>query len=338
MRKWLPLVVACLLTMCAMTNCSRQSESIQANPGNLQPTVDLTVLDFGTINSLSPAAGTITVSNPNDKDLLIKEIKPHCRCTTPKLTSNIVPARGTVSIDVSYNPAGRSGPQADGVTILWSTPEINPISITVKADIQRSLVLSKDFIHFESGRNDNSGTKECDISSLDGSEFQVELVSCPSVIDCALAPVSPGQWRTTFSIKPGVDLDVGNIREMVVLTSTDPITKKIHIPITIDTMPTIFADPGIATLRVSRDSRDTIITVRRHDSAPFSIVTATCDSDKLEVSFEANKVQSHHVLQVHAQASIGTDRPLRATISVTGDPANHEILNIPIVCMAAPSS
>lgn len=72
--------------------------------------IDSKSFDFGVIHEADgPVSHTFTLTNTGDKPLVLTSVRAACGCTKPEYSKEPVAPGKTVSIKVTYLPAGRPG-------------------------------------------------------------------------------------------------------------------------------------------------------------------------------------------------------------------------------------
>jgi hypothetical protein len=118
MKTLLALAFAIALNVCAQTL-----------------TLNEETFDFGDINDLTAVTKTVTFKNSGDKTLEISGVKASCGCTTGKLVKKTYEPGEEGSVDITFNPKGKSGKQTKSVRFTSNDPEANVRSVTFTATI-----------------------------------------------------------------------------------------------------------------------------------------------------------------------------------------------------------
>ncbi|MFT5130699.1 MAG: hypothetical protein ACI8W8_004330 [Rhodothermales bacterium] len=98
-------------------------------------TINEETFDFGDINDLAAVSKTVTFKNSGDKTLEISNVKASCGCTTGKLVKKTYEPGEEGSVEITFNPKGKSGKQTKSVRFTSNDPEANVRSVTFTATI-----------------------------------------------------------------------------------------------------------------------------------------------------------------------------------------------------------
>ena len=79
--------------------------------------------EFGTINQGETVNHTFTIKNEGVNDLIIRNVKTSCGCTTGKLSSERIPGGEKITMDVTFKSAGKRGRQNKAITIISNDPK-----------------------------------------------------------------------------------------------------------------------------------------------------------------------------------------------------------------------
>ncbi|MEY3397602.1 MAG: hypothetical protein RL220_196 [Bacteroidota bacterium] len=95
---------------------------------------DQTVHDFGNLKQGDKGEYTFKFTNVGTEPLVIENCKAGCGCTVPQWPKEPIVPGGKGEIQVTYNSAGKQGPQTKDVTVTANT---NPIQskLTIKANV-----------------------------------------------------------------------------------------------------------------------------------------------------------------------------------------------------------
>ena len=90
--------------------------------------------DFGRILDYEVVRHTFKFTNTGEAPLLIEEVSGTCGCTAPTWTTEPIAPGESGTVEVEYNPAGKSGRERQALTITANT-RTTPIRIFVLADV-----------------------------------------------------------------------------------------------------------------------------------------------------------------------------------------------------------
>ncbi len=149
--KCIHLVLVVMLSV-AIISCSGGSNNNSAqvseyniqNPNTASGNGDMSKLpqftfseldyNFGILIQGEKVAHTFIFTNTGGSNLIIKDVKATCGCTTPKWTKEPVKPGEKGSIEVIFDSSGRSGEQSKSIKVEANT-QPNSVELRIRCDI-----------------------------------------------------------------------------------------------------------------------------------------------------------------------------------------------------------
>ena len=147
--------------------------------------------DFGEITDLEPVVKTVTFKNSGDKTLEITNVKASCGCTTGKLAKKTYEPGESGTVDITFNPKGKSGKTTKHVHFTSNDPEAKSRSVTFSASIQSVFGISPSnaILKFEGGKYDKESAT---FTITNRHTEEMKVLSCSSRSDNILVdPIEP---------------------------------------------------------------------------------------------------------------------------------------------------
>ncbi len=117
------------------------SEAVENNAAAVAATttmsVDRMVHDFGEISDQKPVSTKFTITNTGKEPLIITNAKGSCGCTVPTWPKQPLAPGETGTIDVTFNPKGKSGAQNKTVTLIANTSPANTV-MNIKSVVKKT--------------------------------------------------------------------------------------------------------------------------------------------------------------------------------------------------------
>lgn len=91
--------------------------------------------EFGTIERNKPVSYEFTFTNTTKKDVLLKDVKASCGCTTPNWTKGVIKPGEKGTVIATYNAAS-PGAFHKTITVTTSEENTSPKILTIKGTVQ----------------------------------------------------------------------------------------------------------------------------------------------------------------------------------------------------------
>lgn len=91
------------------------------------------LIDFGRVDNSEKISIELKIINEGKSDLYIRKIKSTCGCTTTNPDKEVLKPGESGSLNVTFDPRGRSGSQHKLITIFSNDPRASAQRLTVKA-------------------------------------------------------------------------------------------------------------------------------------------------------------------------------------------------------------
>lgn len=115
MKKFFTLLTLVLLTAFAVK--AQDSNTTKADPNAPSVVFSEDTHDFGEITQGDKVSYEFTFKNEGKSDLILKDVKASCGCTTPYWPREAIKAGQNSKITVQFNSTGKSGPFNKAITI-----------------------------------------------------------------------------------------------------------------------------------------------------------------------------------------------------------------------------
>jgi hypothetical protein len=103
---------------------------------NVAPDAAPPVLEEGV-----PFTEHVTVRNPHNRAVKITQLDSTCTCTRLVVHPELIPPGGTALLDVAIETANRSGRQEIQVSLFASDPELEPIEVALRWDVNPAVTV-----------------------------------------------------------------------------------------------------------------------------------------------------------------------------------------------------
>lgn len=114
-----------------------ETKSMKLEPAGRNPQftwISKTTHDFGAVPQGKPVTTTFEFKNSGKADLILTSVKASCGCTSPKYSTEPVPAGKKGFIEVTYN-AANPGMFNKSVTITSNVSD-DPVILTITGEVK----------------------------------------------------------------------------------------------------------------------------------------------------------------------------------------------------------
>lgn len=184
---------------------------------------------FGRMAINAPNEYRFTIRNEGEADLILKEGKPTCKCTTFALVSRVVKPGEETALDIHWH----GGPNPDrsfrhGGLVHTNDPKSPAINYTVEGAIDVPVELLPATWNVGNISREQAGTFKAAIATRLYDQFEVESIVSPSgKVNTKISPMSiedlaTEKWLKGFQIEIEVAADIppGRFEEMLTVNIT----------------------------------------------------------------------------------------------------------------------
>lgn len=218
---------------------------------------DNTTYEFGSIKEEGgKVTGRFEFTNVGNQDLMLVKVQPGCGCTAANFTRTPVPPGGKGFIDATYDPYNRPGSFHKNIKVFTNEPVDSaktggaPLLIFIKGNVEKRPPTVYELAGYKEGSgkirvkerngkivttNAQKGTYEFLIRNFSHVSSPIEFVNLPKYITVQTSfgkELKPDQEGTiTVMVDAGLKNQIGEYREVVIVTTNDSIEKKIALQI-----------------------------------------------------------------------------------------------------------
>ncbi|MBP1673242.1 MAG: hypothetical protein H6Q25_1057 [Bacteroidetes bacterium] len=221
---------------------------------------DNTTYDFGSIKEEGgKVTGRFEFSNVGNQDLKLDRVQPGCGCTAANYTREPIPPGGRGFIDATYDPMGRPGSFHKHIKIFTNQPvdsALNggaPLMIFIKGTVEKRPPTVYELAGYKEGNgkirfkermgkitttNAQKAKYQFLIKNFSSESSPIDFINLPKhiTVETSFGKVlKPDQEGTvTVIFDAGMKNQVGQFKEVIVVTCNDSIEKKIALQLDMD--------------------------------------------------------------------------------------------------------
>ncbi len=335
---FLIIVPAAALVPLVPPTAAAQDSSKPHATGTPRASVDNPIFDAGIVfEDTTTITHTFTLKNTGAADLVIKDIKTDCSCTSVANDKKTVAPGLSVPLKINFHVKGRFGKLAERKTAVTTNDPRNPLTVlTIRAERRREFTLDPPaallglvpmatekilLVRVTPGAAD----KKLDIGKADTSSPFLEVSS--------IEPNIPARKNTThylLKLHLSPKAPAGFFEQTVRIPCLGTARKTLEIPVRAEIqgpirMSLFAVQFGIVTDRAKQRTKS----IHLASDKPFDILNVTCDRPWLKVLQEETDERSSY-LKVTITPSDAPKGSLKATLTVQTSMPEMSTIRIPV--------
>jgi hypothetical protein len=204
------VVLGGLASLVAAFVVPRARGAVHAEPREAPETpLELPTVDLGSIPGRGPSAGEVRIDNPSDTEWRLVHAAVDCGCVQLLAHGDRIPARGSLSLPLRLDPAGRSDPRVEQVVTVVVEPGPRRLRARVSASIRLEPRLESSFLPVSVGAAGEPWTAELAVRS-------------PGPATVSLAGAGPAGSELRLRSQPSTELPSGAWRTALELSGRAP--------------------------------------------------------------------------------------------------------------------
>ena len=269
--------------------------------GFLQLRADKSVWDFGTRPQATRVDGSFLLFNDADRPLSIRSLKIDCFCAKGKLSSEVVPAGESVTLDIRLDTGAYEGEIDKAIRVTYFAGTPRTMTLRLKGRITAAWTALPTEIHLGGIRAGTRLERRIEVLQRDDAALELEA-SCsePAVkIDCRRLPPPQRGWSVDLAIEIPSAAKPGEFRAEVVLEVDDATKPSQRIPLIGRVESDLSVRPRrLAFGRVSREREIEVELVLESRSGRAFQITRVLEDLYLLVDAKTGKPASRHVISI----------------------------------------
>ena|GEM_PF-4060637 len=341
---FLIIVPAAALVLLFSPIAVAQDASKPPATGTPRASVDNPIFDAGIVfEDTTTITHTFTLKNTGAADLVIKDIKTDCSCTSVANDKKTVPPGLSVPLTINFHVKGRFGKLAERKTAVTTNDPRNPVTVlTIRAERRREFALDPPtallglvpmatekilLIRVTPGAVD----KKLDIGKA--------ATSSPFLKVSSIEPNIPARKNTTrylLKLHLSPKAPPGFFEQTVRIPCLGAARKTLEIPVRAEIqgpirMSLFAVQFGIVTDRAKQRTKS----IRLTSDKPFDILSATCNRPWLNIMEEKTR-EKQSFLKIAITPSDAPVGSLKATLTLKTDMPEMSTIRIPVFAFKRP--
>jgi hypothetical protein len=245
--------------------------------------------DFGVVPSNADLKYRLKITNPYKQRVHIASVVPNCNCTAGKPTKDTLESEETAWLDLSMDTRRFRQLKEVTLTVTFDQPLVSAVQIRVKAFITPDVALNPGALEFRGIAKGLDHQLKMGIVYNGHGQTVIKQAACKNPhVDVKLNLVRQEFSSLVYELVATVKgtAPLGNIRDQVMLATTDPNNPQIPVLLEAQVEPEFVVTPDIVSFKnLAPGKRDTIY-VTVHGKRPFAI--EKIESEKTAGTFETS--------------------------------------------------
>jgi hypothetical protein len=276
--------------------------------------------DFRTVGRGAGAEYHFEFTNPFKEDVRVSSVRTSCGCTTPSVTRNLVPSRGTAAVIAKFNTETYVGDRSATVTVVFDKPFYNEVQLKVRGNIRTDVTFTPSEVNFGELLAGQIKQQEVLVTYTGGSNWEIRDVRslCSDLTVSLPAPErGPRMVRYRMVIGTKDSLPEGDVRERLTLVTNDQRFPTIEMSVSGRVRPSLEVSP--ASVNLGQMSAGTKVEKRLVVRAEQEFEVTKAESLDPRFTFELPKGKSKlHFVKVSFTADDNVGNVSR-TVELTTD-------------------
>jgi hypothetical protein len=275
--------------------------------------------DFGTVQRGPMLTHAFQVTNKTAQPLHIAGVRVSCGCVAAAAQKFDLAPGETTAIVAEMDTRRFSGHKAVTVYVYFDRPAWEEVRLQVQANGRDDVNFTPESFAFGRVRKGNSPTATVNLT-LYGSNWQIVDARCDSnYVQTSLQEARRTQTDVSYHITAQVrgECPVGRWYTDVWLSTNNPSTPRVRVPLTIDIEPSLTVSPAVADLGSVKAGEEAERKVIVRGAQPFRITSFQGEDGQWTVKDNTDGSKPVHVLTVKLKSSQVGD--MQRTIRILTD-------------------
>jgi hypothetical protein len=262
--------------------------------------------DFGTV----PRGPTLThpfrLTNKTNTPIHIANVRVSCGCTSATaLQDELAPGQST-AILANMDTRRFIGTKSVTIYVSFDRPQWDEVHLVVSANSRDDVLLTPDSLAFGQMRRGNSPTSNLSVSFLGNSQWRItEVHSESNYVVPQLKETRRDDGEVVYQLAAHIreDVPVGKWYTDIWLTTNNPSTPRVRVPLTVEVQTALTVSPPTAALGQIKTGETVERKVVVRGAKPFRVIGVRGVDNQITIQDNAKEPKPLHVLTVKFKAS-----------------------------------
>lgn len=262
--------------------------------------------DFGSV----PRGPTLThpfrVTNKTNAPIHIAGVRVSCGCVSASaLQEDLAPGQST-AILANMDTRRFTGPKSVTIYVSFDRPNWDEVHLLVQANGRDDVMLTPESLAFGQVRRGNAPTMNLNVSFLGNSQCRIQDVRSESnYVTPTIKETRRDDGEVAYQLTARIrqDVPVGKWYTDIWLTTNNPSTPRVRVPLTVEVQTALSVSPPSATLGQVKTGETAERKVVVRGSKPFKIIGVRGTDGQITIQDSAGDSKPVHVLTVKFKAA-----------------------------------
>jgi Protein of unknown function (DUF1573) len=260
--------------------------------------------DFGSV----PRGPTLThpfrVVNTSGMHVHIAGVRVSCGCTSARaLQNDLAPGQETVIL-AQMDTRRFLGSKTVTIFVTFDQPRYEEVRLLVQANSREDVNVTPDTLALGRVKRTMSPSAATTIAFFGDPNWQITSVGVDSNYiqpTCKMVRRDTGEVAYELSVRLRPDTPVGKWFTDIWLTTNNPATPRVRVPLTVEIEPALSINPGTLALGDVKAGKETERKVIVRGATPFKITGIKGTDKEITVRDNSDEAKAIHVLTVKVQ-------------------------------------
>jgi hypothetical protein len=245
--------------------------------------------EFGSVARYSKSEHAFVFTNPYVEDVHVTDAQPSCGCTSVEIRNATVKTRQQGAIVAKFNTKAFFGQHGATITVSFDRPFPATVQLHVSGVVRDDVAVNPGVVSFGSLDAGAAAERWLAVAGRPGWKITNVRSTNPHV-QAELAGTRPGNGSTTYDIRVRTDGDLpeGLLHERLLLSTNDPGTSQLAVPVEGQVVATVSVSPGSLYVGDVLPGQQLTRQVVVRGKTPFRIVSVSGEGKYFRVNLAAD--------------------------------------------------
>ncbi len=293
--------------------------------------------DFGSVPRGPTLSHAFHITNKTAQSVHIAGVRVSCGCVTAWAQKNDLAPGETSAVMAEMDTRRFSGHKAVTIYVQFDRPAWEEVRLQVQANGRDDVNFSPEAFAFGSSRKGQSPSASVNMSLYGSANWRItDIRSDSNFVLTSIQETRRTANDATYQVTAQVrgDCPVGRWYTDVWVSTNNPATPRIRVPLTIEIEPSLSVSPAVADLGQVKAGEETEKKVIVRGGKPFRISSIQGGDDHLTVKDNTEGSKPVHVLTVKFKAN--QSGGLKRTVRIVTDLADEGSVEFQAVAQVTP--